>query len=460
MEKFKFLKKINPFLIIAFSFLVMIIISACILFLPISLNDGIKVSFIDSMFTATTSLCVTGLVSVKGGIAYNYSIFGKIIIAILMQIGGLGVTTFGLIFIVFTKKKIKAKEQTLIKENFNLTSYTNIRKLFIEILIISFTCELIGAILTFIDFYFVHHMGLVDAIGKSIFHSIASFNNSGIDILGSNSLISYKNDVYLNLITSFLIILGGLGYFVLLDIYKKKFNFKKFILHSKIVITYSIILIILGTLTLYISELSNKDFSFLNSYFMSVSTRTAGFTSVDLSSLRHSTLIIMMILMFIGASSGSAGGGIKTTTFAVFLAYFRSIMNGKNPHLFKRNIKDEFIKKSFMIVILGLIVFIFGTLLITAIEGDNNYLLNDTVYDTYQDGSRIYSSIDFAFEAMSAFGTVGLSTGFTPYFSNGSKMILILMMYIGRVGPVTLAMSFKPKSENLYRYVNEDIAIG
>ncbi len=460
MEKFKFLKKINPFLIIAFSFFVMIIVSACILYLPISLNNGVKVSFVDSMFTATTSLCVTGLISVKGGIAINYSIFGKIIIAILMQIGGLGVTTFGLIFIVFTKKKIKANEQTLIKENFNLTSYTNIRKLFIEILLISFTCELIGSVLTFIDFYFIHHMELIDAIGKSIFHSIASFNNSGIDILGSNSLISYKDDIYLNLITSILIILGGLGYFVLLDIYKKKFNFKKFLLHSKIVVTYSFVLIILGTLLLSFSELSNKDFDFLNGYFMSVSARTAGFTCVDLSSLRHSTLIIMMILMFIGASSGSAGGGIKTTTFAVFLAYFRSIMNGKNPHLFKRNIKDDFIKKAFVIVISGLMVFILGTLLITAIEGDNNYLLNDTVYDTYQDGSRIYSSIDFAFEAMSAFGTVGLSTGFTPYFKNSSKIILIIMMYIGRVGPVTLAMSFKPKNENLYRYVNEDIAIG
>lgn len=438
----------------------MIIISGTILYLPISLKNGIKVSYIDSLFTATTSLCVTGLISVKGGIASTYSTFGKVIIAILMQIGGLGVTTFGLIFIVFTKKKIKAKEQTLIKENFNLTSYVNIRKLFIEILFVSLICEIIGAILTFFDFYFIHHMNFFDSIGKSIFHSIAAFNNSGIDILGSNSLINYSNDYYLNIITSILIILGGLGYFVLLDIYKKKFNFKKIILHSKIVVTYSFILIIFGTIFLYLSELSSSDFNLLNSYFMSVSSRTAGFTTYNLSSLRHSTLIIMMILMFIGASSGSAGGGVKTTTIAVFLAYFRSIMTGKNPHLFKRNIKDEFIKKAFIIVIAGLLVFIFGTLLITCIEGDNNYLLNDVVYDSYQEGSKLFSSIDFAFESMSAFATVGLSTGFTPYFEDGSKIILILMMYIGRVGPVTLAMSFKPKNENLYRYVNEDIAIG
>ncbi len=460
MGKNRIFKKINPFLTIAFSFLVMIFVSAIILYLPISLNEGKKVTFIDSLFTATTSLCVTGLISVKGGIASTYSIFGKVIITLLMQIGGLGVTTLGLIFIVFTKKKIKANEQTLIKENFNLTNYTNIRKLFIGILLVSLICEFIGIVLTFIDFYFIHHMNILDSIGKSIFHSVASFNNSGIDILGSNSLINYSNDIYLNIITSILIILGGFGYFVLLDIYKNKFNFKKFLLHSKIVITYSFLLIIFGAFLLYINELSNDNFNFLNAYFMSVSARTAGFTVVDLSSLRHSTLIILMILMFIGASSGSAGGGVKTTTIAVFLAYFRSIMTGKNPNLFKRNIKDEFIKKAFLIVISGLLVFIIGTLLITGIEGDNNYLLNDKVYDTYQEGSRIYSSIDFAFEAMSAFGTAGLSTGYTPYFKNTSKIILIIMMYIGRVGPVTLAMSFKPKNENLYRYVNEDIAIG
>ena len=428
--------------------------------LPISLKENVKVSYIDSLFTATTSLCVTGLVSVKNGIAYTYSDFGKVYIAILMQIGGLGVITFALIFIVLINKRISISQQSLIKESFNLTSFADIKKIFKKIVLISLIIELIGAILVFIDFYFIYHMNFSTALRFSLFHSIASFNNSGIDIIGKCSLMDFKDDIFLNIVTSLLIISGGFGYFVLIDLLNKKFKFKKLMLQSKIVITYSLALIIIGGISIYLLELNNEKLSIMNSLFLSVSSRTAGFSVSNLSNYRHSTLIAIMVLMFIGASSGSAGGGIKTTTLAVFLAYFRSLLTNKKPNLFKRSIKDDTIKRAFIIILLGLFLFILGTFLILLIEGDQIYLLNEKRINTYQENCTIYTSIDFAFETISAFATVGLSTGFTPYFKDSSKIILIALMFIGRVGIITIAMSFRSKNRVLYSYVEEDIAIG
>ncbi len=458
--KKNFFKTINPFLFIALSFMIVIVLGGIVLSLPISLKEGVEINFIDAIFTATTSLCVTGLVSLKEGLINTFSTFGIVIIAILIEIGGLGVATLGLILIILINKKVSMKEQTLIKENFNLTSYSDIMKLFFRILIFSFSIELIGFIFIFFDFYFIEGFSLTDSISKGLFHSISAFNNAGLDLFGNTSLNSFRGDTYLLIVTSFLIIAGGLGYIVIIDIYQKKLKFKKFLLQTKVVLIFSIILILFGTILMYISEINYQNINLLDAYFLSVNSRTCGFEAFNLYSLRHSTLIIYMILMFIGGGSGSTAGGIKVTTLAIFLAYFRSIINGKNPSLFKRNIKDNLIKRSFIIISLGLLVFVIGSFIISFFENDINYIKDGIKYNEYIEGCKIYSAFDFAFEAMSAFSNTGNSTGFTPYFNESSKIVLIILMYIGRVGPITLAMSFKSKEECLYRYVSEDIAIG
>ncbi len=460
MKKLNLLKTISPFFFIAFSFAVMIILGGVILSLPISLKEGVEINFIDALFTSATSLCVTGLISLKEGLVNTFSTFGIVIIAILVEIGGLGVATLGLLLIILINKKVTMKEQTLIKENFNLTNYSDIMKLFFSILMFSYSIKLIGFGFVFIDFYFIHNMSLSDSILKGLFHTISAFNNAGLDLFGNSSLSSFRNDLYLQIVTSFLIIIGGFGYIVIIDIFSKKLKFKKFLLQTKVVLIFSLFLILCGMLLLYVSEINYENINLLDSYFLSVNSRTCGFETVSLYSLRHSTLLIYMILMFIGGGSGSTAGGIKITTFAIFLAYFRGMITGISPHLFKRNIKDELIKKSFIIVILGLLVFVIGAFSISFIENDVNYIKDGIKYNEFVEGAKIYSSFDFAFEAMSAFSNTGNTTGFTPYFTEYSKFILIVLMYIGRVGPITLAMSFKSNEDKLYRYVSEDIAIG
>lgn len=460
-QKTKKVIHLNPFFIIALSFLGVIFLGSFLLSMPFSIKEGVTSNYIDNLFTATTSLCVTGLVSAPLGVGGTYTLAGQIIVLILIQIGGLGVTTFGSIFFLFIQRKVDMSQQNLIKENWNLSNYKGIKPMFFKILTVSFSFELFGAIISFLDFRYIHNFSVVESIKVGVFNSISAFNNAGIDILGTSSLINYNTDVLLLLNNSFLIIMGGLGYFVIIDIIEKKFNFKKMTLHSKVVIVYSIILVLAGSLLIYISEIgSQSNISFLNSYFMSVSSRTAGFTTNDLYLFRNSTIIIMCFLMFVGASPGSAGGGIKTTTIAVFFAYFRSNMTSKNPHLFKRNIKKDLINKALLIIIVGVGVFLLGYFTINCIEGTYIYVLNNQRIYEYEQGCRMYQSIDYAFEAMSGFATVGLTTGITPYLHIGSKIVLVALMYIGRVGPLTLSMMFKPKEKAMYRYVSEDIAIG
>lgn len=455
-------RKINPFFLIAISFLIVLIIGSLILYSPISLNEGVSVSYIDSLFTCTTSLCVTGLVSIKEGIAETYNLFGKIVIGTLIQIGGLGVMTFFTLFIVVLKRRMNIKEQYLIKESWNLSSVQSIRKIFLYILLATFIFELLGAILSFFSFFFIHKMPLDAAIGYSIFHSVSSFNNAGIDLFGTTSLINFSTDHYLLFVTTLLIIFGGIGYFVIVEVVLKKFNFKKLSLHSKVTISYTLFLILFGTFIVYIVEYFN-DGSILNlmdAYFISVSSRTAGFTSVDLYTLRHASLIVVMILMFIGASSGGSGGGVKTTTFAMFVIYLRSLISNKTPHIYKRTIRDEVIKKALILILLGFSLFILGFILIASIEGNHIYVVDGEKVSVIQDGCLIFTSIDYAFDCMSAFATVGLTTGVTPYLHTYSKIILIILMYVGRVGPLTISVMFKTKKEPLYRYVSEDVNVG
>ncbi len=462
--EFKRLKKIGitPVTFICVAFLLVILIGSLLLWAPFSLNEGMSVSYIDALFTSTSATCVTGLVSLpNGSIADTYNLFGRFVIAILIQIGGLGAATLAMSFILIISNKLSMNQQSLIKESWNISSFKGLKKIFYLNFLITFIAEFSGAILLFFDLYFLHGdviNGVDDAFGHAFFLSVSAFNNAGFDIFGNTSLIAFSNDIFLNLIISLLIIFGGLGYLVIIDVISRKFNFKKLNLHSKVAISMTLFLIISGTLTLYLSEnaayfinqSADRGMNLLECYFLSVSTRTAGFTTYNLNDARIASILSMNVLMFIGASPGGTGGGIKTTTtFALFMR-IRSGFDGKSPHAFKRSISKETIQKAFTLFFLSTLFLLFFILLIFSFEG-GNINGNGTSYD----------SLDYVFDAFSAFATVGLSTGVTPFFSVGSKICLIALMYIGRIGPMSISLSvFKNRHNNKWNYLEDSLPIG
>lgn len=460
VKKDKIRFSLKPVAFISIGFLILILVGALILYLPISRNENVEITFLDSLFTSTSASCVTGLLSINNSsIIENYSVFGRIIICILVQIGGLGVATFAMVFILIISSKLSLEQQSLIKESWNLSTFKGLKKIFIYNIIITLVIEGIGALLIFIDLIVLHNnlfSSTLEIIANSIFLSISSFNNAGFDLFGGSSLISFNSDPFLLITLSLLIILGGLGYLVIIDIVKNKFKIKKLSLHSKVVLFMSLFLIIAGTILIFASEkLSsldsfNEGITLLDSYFLSVSSRTAGMTSFDLYNLNSSTLLIIFVLMFIGASPGGTGGGIKTTTFFVLLLQLRSNIDKKTPHAFRRNIDSATIKKAFSLITLGIFIFVIGIAFIFFFEEDIS-ILNE----------RSFSIKDYLIDAMSAYATVGLSTGYVPYYKEGSKLILILLMYIGRLGPLTISTSlWEKKTGKNWAYISEDLPIG
>ncbi|MDU4883787.1 TrkH family potassium uptake protein [uncultured Clostridium sp.] len=429
----KLIKKIKPSRIIVLGFLMVILLGTILLMLPISINEGKNVSFIDALFTSTSAVCVTGLIAIDT--ADTFTIFGRTVVALLIQIGGLGVTSVGVGFIMLMKRKIGIKERTLIKESMNLDSLKGVVKLVKSILLMTLIFESIGVILSYV--VFSKDYAPLDALGISLFHSVAAFNNSGFDILGGlQNLIPYQNNILLNLTTCGLIIFGGIGFLVIKEIIEVK-SFKKFTLHTKIVIIMTVILLIVGTILLKLTE----NISWLGAFFFSTSARTAGFSTYSLSSFTNAGLFVIIILMFIGASPGSTGGGIKTTTLFTLYKSIYSTSTNKHCIAFKRKIPLAVILKAFNITILALFIICIGTFILSILEPN-------------------YTFMQLLFEVTSAFGTVGLSTGITPDLSDISKAIISLIMFIGRLGPMTIATIWCCKEPSNARYSEETVIIG
>lgn len=427
------IKKVSPGRAIVLGFAMVILLGAILLMMPISVNEGVSISFIDALFTSTSAVCVTGLIAVDT--ADTFTIFGRTIIAMLIQIGGLGVTSVGVGFIILIGRKVSIKERTLVKEAMNLESMKGIVKLVKSVLMMTLIFESIGAMLSFISFS--KDYKAIDAIGISIFHSIAAFNNSGFDILGGlQNLIPYKNDVLLNITTCGLIIFGGLGFLVIREIIQKR-SFKKLTLHAKIVIVTTFILLIGGTILLKLTE----DISWLASFFFSTSARTAGFSTYNLGEFTNAGLFTLVILMFIGASPGSTGGGIKTTTIFILIKSLYSTSTNKYCGAFKRKIPINIIWKAFNLATLAISVVCIGTFILCILEPD-------------------YKFIQLLFEVTSAFGTVGLSTGITPNLIPISKFIIIIIMFIGRLGPMTIATIWYFRTLPDVHYSEESVIIG
>ena len=423
----------SPARIIALGFAATIFIGSGLLMLPCSVRNGVDLKYIDALYTSASAVCVTGLVTVD--IGDTFTAFGQFVVAVLIQIGGLGVASMGAGVILAVGKRINLKGRRVLRDAMNLDSGKGIVKFIKSVFLTTAAFELVGAALSFI--VFVRDYPLLKALGISLFHSVAAFNNSGFDILGGlQNLIPYQNNLLLNLTTAGLIIFGGLGFLVILDILKKR-SFRALALHSKVVIVMSAVLILLGTLLLKATE----NVTWLGAFFQSVSARTAGFSTYPIGSFTDAGLFVLILLMFVGASPGSTGGGIKTTTLFALLQATRSAATGRMPTAFRRTVAGEVVQKAFIVTLLSAFVVCGGTFILCLLEPDLTFL-------------------QLLFEATSAFGTVGLSTGITPQLQPASKLIVILIMYTGRIGPLTVASLWAFRTEQHVWYSEETITIG
>ena len=429
----RFLKKQPPGRLIALGFAAVILIGSVLLMLPISIRPGVEVAYIDALFTSTSAVCVTGLIAVD---AYdNFTVFGQAVLAGLIQIGGLGVTSVGVGLILAAGRRVSIKGRSLVKEALNVDSFQGMVRLIQWVLKVTLCFEGAGAVLSFLTFS--QDYPLPRALWTSVFHSVAAFNNSGFDILGGmQNLIPYQSDVLLNLVTCALIILGGLGFLVMLDI-RRAGSFRKLTFHSKVVITTTAALLAVGTLLLKATE----DMTWLGAFFHSVSARTAGFSTYSMGELTNAGLFTLILLMFIGASPGSTGGGIKTTTFFALMQQVRAVFTKKKPGGFHRTLPGEAIDKAGVIALLSVVVVCVGTFLLCVLEPELDF-------------------VRLLFEEVSAFGTVGLSTGITPDLSVASKLVLIFTMYVGRLGAFTLFSLWIDRPDPSIRYTEEMITIG
>ncbi len=429
----QFFKKQPPARLLSLGFAAVILAGTALLLLPVSRGAGVDVALIDALFTSTSAVCVTGLIAVDT--ADTFSVFGRTVVALLIQVGGLGVTSVGVGVILLAHRRVSLKERLLVREAMATSTMRGAVKLVKNVLLLTLCFEAAGAALSFL--VFVQDYSPLDALGISLFHSIAAFNNSGFDILGGlRNLIPYQQDVLLNLTTCGLIFFGGIGFLVILDCFKKR-SFRKLALHSKVVIVTSIVLIAVGTLILRLTE----DITWLGALFQSVSARTAGFSTYPIGSFSSAGLFTLTILMFIGASPGSTGGGIKTSTLFALVQATKSAATNRPCSAFRRGIPHEVVYKAFVITLLAALVVSAGTFALCLLEPE-------------------YTFLALLFEVTSAFGTVGLSTGITPELCTGAKFILILIMFIGRLGPVTIASLWSFRAAPQVSYSEEDITIG
>ncbi|HPW53351.1 MAG TPA: potassium transporter TrkG, partial [Erysipelotrichaceae bacterium] len=349
-----FLKRQSPARILAMGFATVILMGSVLLILPWSVKEGVKLSYLDSLYTSTSAVCVTGLVVVDVG--DTFTPLGQFFLALLIQIGGLGVASVGAGIILAMRKKFYLKSRNLIHEASNLDSRSGIVRFVKNVLLMTLIFELTGAVLSFI--VFAKDYSPLNALGISIFHSVAAFNNSGFDILGNfQNLIPYQNNVMLNLVTCGLVFFGGIGFLVIQEMWLNRFNWKKYSMHAKVVLTVSVILIIVGTVLLKLTE----DVSWLGAFFQSVSARTAGFSTYSLGKFSNAGLLVLTVLMFIGASSGSTGGGIKTSTFFVLIQGIKAAATNKSEKAFHHALPKDAFHKATVIALLAISVVITGS---------------------------------------------------------------------------------------------------
>lgn len=434
--------KFNPSQLLVLVFLFFIILGTVLLKIPFSTSNS--VSWTDALFTATSAMTVTGLAVVDTGTAFTT--FGQVVILMLIQVGGLGIMSFAVLIFMVLGKKIGFKERLIIQQALNQTSLGGVIKLVKNLFLYSFTIEVIAMLILAVRW--VPEYGWVKGMYYSLFHSVSAFNNAGFSIW-SDSLMGYVGDPLINLVISFLFIVGGIGFTVLYDMWLKR-SFKKLSLHSKLMIGGTFFLNLLAMIIVFsleyrnpntlgtLSSLSDKIWA---SYFQAVSPRTAGFNTLDIGSLHEATITFMLLLMFVGAGSASTGGGIKLTTFIVIVLSVLTFLRDKRQiTIGNRAIKEKVIVRSLAISTISLLFIFLGI-----------FILNISEPEPF---------LKILFEVISAFGTVGLSMGITANLSELGKIIIVFIMFLGKLGPLTLAFSLAKPNKEKIGYPSEDILTG
>ena len=437
--------------VLALGFLAMILLGTVLLALPAASRNGKGISLFDSLFTATSAVCVTGLVAVDTGT--TFSLFGQVVLLVLIQVGGLGFMVFATMIMVALGRKISIRGRMLIRESMNGASLSDLGRLTWIYLLLSLAIEVVGMIL--LSIRLVPLWGWKHGIWMALFHAVSAFCNAGFDLFGNYaSLTAFSEDPLVLLTVAVLIILGGLGFAVILETLRSRQGFRNLSLHTRIVLLTTLGLILTGTVFYWLAERTNAETlagfgegeKLLNAFFQSVTMRTAGFNSFDLSRFRDGSKLFSSVLMMIGASPASTGGGIKTTTFAALILLMLSVVRGENEvNVARRRLSGDITRRALAVSMLFLTTLVTGTLVISFIE------------------NRRFPLADILFEASSAMGTVGVSAIGTPALRPASRAILIPMMFLGRVGPLTLAFAVakrQGKIKTLSKYPEERIMIG
>jgi trk system potassium uptake protein TrkH len=449
------IKKLTPVQLVVLSFLAVIFSGMILLMLPWASNSQTLTDPITALFTSTSATCVTGLVVVDT--LDHWSLFGQIVILLLIQIGGLGYMTISTFFLIFSNRRVTLRQRFLLKEGLNVYKLTGIISFAKTVFFTVLFFEGFGAVA--LSIRFLKDYPALRSIWMGIFHSVSSFCNAGFDIIGNfKSFIGYVNDMTVNITVMILIVFGGIGFYVIWEILNKiRDHFvseerKKLSLHSKLVLRITGILIIVGAIFIILLEWNNPKTlgslplrgKILSSLFQSITPRTAGFNTLDIGTMTQATLLGTIILMFIGGSPGGTAGGIKTTTFAVVIFLLLSAFREKTPITTSgRTIKLSVARRAVFIMFFAISIILIATFLILIAQG------------------RQFSFLQVLFEVTSAFGTVGLTTGITPDLSQFSRIVIIATMFIGRVGPLSFILSLATRKEPTQpEYPEEEVAVG
>lgn len=435
----------SPTQILVFGYIVIIILGTLLLLTPMATVTGKQTTFLDAMFTATSATAVTGLSVVTT--ATHWTTFGKVVIMLLIQIGGFGFMTTSTLVMLLLGKRISLRERLILAEEKNAEHLNGIIRLVRYVVLLTLSIEIVGALLLFLRFLFI--MPPSQALFYGVFHSISAFNNAGFDLFG-NSLEEFTGDWYTILVISGLLIVGGLGFTVISEVYRSR-KFKFYSLHTKVVLLITGLLLAVGTIVILGLEYNNPSTlgphnwsaKLAGAFFQGTVPRTAGFNSVPIGKMTQASIFFMAILMFIGASPGSTGGGVKTTTFGTLFMVVYSLVRGHDDVvMFQRRLSSVTIYKALAVVMISLTLVIMVTMALTVTEQ--------------------FSFLDLFFESVSAFATVGLSTGVTAELSPFGQILITLTMFIGRVGPMTLALAIgeKRRQKANIRYPEEKLMIG
>ena len=439
--------KLKGVQILALGFIIVILVGAILLTLPISSVSGESTDFLDALFTSTSAVCVTGLVVVDTG-SY-WSMFGQTVIMILIEIGGLGFMSFTTLIAILLGKKITLRERLILQDAMNTFNIQGLVKMVRYVLVFTISVQFFGALL--LSTQFVPQFGPGKGVFYSIFHSISAFCNAGFDVLGKgNSLMSFNNNIVIMMVISILIIIGGLGFTVWSELYTCK-SIKRVSIHSKMVILMTTVLVLGGAILMFLFEHNNSntiaDMSFIdklmNSLFASITPRTAGFNSISTEGMSTAGQFLTIILMFIGGSPGSTAGGVKTTTIGVLIVTVISVIKGReDSEVFQRRFSKDLVYKAFTLLFVALTLVIVVTMLLSYTEKGASF-------------------IALFYETVSAMGTAGLTLGLTPELSSVGRVLIIMMMYLGRVGPLTVVLSITKKKVNSgIKYPEGKILIG